>query len=149
MAEQQQTSPEAVEALAKVLWLADNQGADPDWLEMAWADMGGSEASDERARHEIHAAALLADPGPLLAALAEAGVLEVEEDFEWCDDRCSIRDHYGEECGHQCRQAADHGPEHKCVNGHTYPRARHHDDPIPRQHRLVSPWKPTDPEEAP
>lgn len=64
-----------VEALARLLFIAANAHMPPAWHDMAWADMGGSEPADERAEYEMLAERILADPGPLLAALAEAAVL--------------------------------------------------------------------------
>ena len=37
------------------IWLADNRGPGIEWAEMAWDDMGGSDAADERISAEITA----------------------------------------------------------------------------------------------
>ena len=94
-------------------------------------------------RYWQQAERLLADPGPLLAALAEAGVLTVEEDVDWCQERCTGRSYYGEECGNTCRRTDDHATAHECVNGHYFPR-----EPGEvvgtRERRYVTEWRPAD-----
>lgn len=82
-------------------------------------------------------------PEILLAALAEAGVLTVEEDVDWCQERCMSRDYYGEECGNTCRRTDDHPTPHECVNGHYFPREL--GEAIgTRDRRYVTEWRPTD-----
>lgn len=60
-------------ALARVLCSAD--GLDPDARERG--------AGPLWEHYQAQAARLLADPAPLLAALAEAGVLTEEEEYRW------------------------------------------------------------------
>lgn len=85
MAEQQQTNPEAVHALAAAV--------NP----IQW----GGGGNDLKAR--MVAEAILADPGPLLEALAQGGVLEVEHGER--------RDAYKHDGG-------------GCFSAHYYPYAR-------------------------
>ena len=54
----------AIEHAAKTLWDYDNADQTPEWRDMAWNDMGGSEPCVERAEYELRARAL-ADAGLL------------------------------------------------------------------------------------
>ena len=57
----------ATEHAAKTLWDYDNADQTPEWRDMAWNDMGGSEPCVERAEYELRARAL-ADAGLLSPA---------------------------------------------------------------------------------
>lgn len=95
-------------------------------------------------RYWASAKRILADPSPLLAALAEAGALETDERVEPCDEQCEVWSHYaGAWCGHRCRQSADHAGAHECVDGHTFERGRG-EVPGVRDRRYVTGWRPAD-----
>lgn len=49
------------EQIARTLWDHDvAEGTTPEWREMAWNDMGGSEKSEERVDYELRAESVLA-----------------------------------------------------------------------------------------
>lgn len=80
------------EAVARALYIYDTQDAtrSREWCEMAWADMGGSEPSDERAEYEMRADAVLALPGvtqaPTEDAMAQALLSTEGCRLEGCTD---------------------------------------------------------------
>lgn len=49
-----------IEEIARVLFDLDNPDLGDEWRDMAWADMGGSERSEERVYYELHATCLRA-----------------------------------------------------------------------------------------
>lgn len=68
----------AVLAAAEALWHADNADSTPEWRQMAWADMGGSEPTEERVAYELRAEAVLKAARDLIDTEAAAAIGRVE-----------------------------------------------------------------------
>lgn len=120
MAEQQQTNPEAVEALARL--------ADPE----AFGMLG---TLNNRVMARSHASSILANHGPLLEVLAQAGVLEVE----WAS-----RNKSGGGAIYRTRAEAEQDRDEWNADLQPYIDAPPKSPIVAIERRYVSRWEPTD-----
>ena len=101
------------EAVAEALWRHDGSDFTPEWLDMAWADMGGSEKSETRVEYELPANAALDALAPFASARA---ALTPQGGQEAARSGAETTDGHGEDEAYQLRHDRFHEWDRR-VNG--------------------------------